>query len=69
MFYSNAMRAVENIKQERATPEQWLKMIEKNGGLKAGEDKWLGLSEWLKGQDKKSLTKQEVLEYIAQNKI
>ena len=30
VFYSNAMRAVENIKQERATPEQWLKMIEKN---------------------------------------
>lgn len=69
VFYSNAMRAVENIKQERATPEQWLAMLQKNGGLKAGEDKWLGLSEWLKGQDKKSLTKQEVLEYIAQNKI
>lgn len=24
VFYSNAMRAVENIKQERATPEQWV---------------------------------------------
>lgn len=34
VFYSNAMRAVENIKQERATLEQWLKMIEKNGGYK-----------------------------------
>lgn len=38
MFYSNAERAVEGIKQEKATPEQWLKMIEKAGGLKAGED-------------------------------
>ena len=36
VFYSNAIRAVENIKQERATPEQWLKMIEKQGGMKAG---------------------------------
>ena len=36
VFYSNAMRDVENIKQERATPEQWLKMIEKQGGMKAG---------------------------------
>lgn len=65
-FYSNAERAVEGIKQDKATPEQWLKMVEKAGGLKAGEDKWLGLSEWLKGSDKKSLTKQEVLDYIRQ---
>ena len=68
-FYSNAEAAVRSIKQEKATPEQWLKMIEKNGGLKAGEDKWLGLSDWLKASDKKTLTKQEVLGYIAQNEI
>ena len=40
--YSNAMRAVENIKQERATPEQWLKMIEKNGGNKKSPPSRLG---------------------------
>ena len=68
-FYSNAERAVENVKQEKATPEQWLKMIEKNGGLKAGEDKWLGLSDWLKASDKKTLTKQEVLDFIKENQI
>ena len=68
-FYSNAEFAVNNIKQEKATPEQWLKMIEKNGGLKAGEDKWLGLSDWLKASDKKTLTKEEVLDYINANKI
>lgn len=69
IFYSNAEYAVRGIKQEKATPEQWLKMIEKNGGLKAGEDKWLGLSDWLKASDKKSLTKDEVLQYIAENDI
>jgi hypothetical protein len=36
-FYSNAEYVVRGIKQDNATPEQWLKMIEKNGGLKAGE--------------------------------
>ena len=66
-FYSNAEYAVRGIKQEKATPEQWLKMIEKAGGLKAGEDKWLGLSDWLKASDKKTLTKDEVLQYIADN--
>ena len=69
IFVSNAAKAVEGIKNEKATPEQWLKQLEKNGGLKAGEDKWIGLSDWLKSQDKKSLTKQEVLDYINQNKI
>lgn len=68
-FYSNAEFAVRSIKQEKATPEQWLKMIEKAGGLKAGEDKWLGLSDWLKASDKKTLTKDEVLQYIAENDI
>lgn len=68
-FYSNAANAVLGIKQEKATPEQWLKMIEKAGGLKAGEDKWIGLSDWLKASDKKTLTKQEVLDYINENQI
>ncbi len=69
VFVSNAAKAVEGIRQEKATPEQWLKMIEKNGGLKAGEDKWMGLSEWLKASDKKTLTKQEVLDFINENMI
>ena len=69
VFVSNARRAVEGIRQEKATPEQWLAMLQKQGGLKAGEDKWLGLSDWLKGQDKKSLTKQEVLDFVDQNQI
>ena len=68
VFYSNAMKAVEGIKQEKATPEQWLAMITKAGGLKAGEDKWLGLSDWLKEQ-KGSVTKQDVLDYIRKNQI
>lgn len=68
-FFSNAMYAVDHITQDKATPEQWLAMITKNGGIKAGEDKWLGLSDWLKSQDKKSLTKQEVMDYIRQNQI
>lgn len=69
IFYSDAERAVREIKQEKATPQQWLAMLQKNGGLKAGEDKWIGLSDWLKTSDKKTLTKQEVLDYIRANKI
>ena len=77
IFVSNARKAVEEIKQEKATPQQWLAMIKKNGGLKVGEDKWMGLSEWLeekgklKGENGKdiSLTKQEVLDFVNENAI
>lgn len=71
-FFSNAERVVENIKQNKATPEQWLAMIKKDGGLKAGEDKWMGLSDWLNEQKThgvKTLTKDEVLQFIRENQI
>ena len=69
IFVSNAAKAVEGINMGKAAPEQWLKTLEKNGGLKAGEDKWMGLSEWLKSTDKKSVTKQELLDFINENMI
>ena len=68
-FYSNAERAVENIKQNKATAEQWQAMIKKDGGLKAGEDRWMGLSDWLAENKGKSLTKDEVLNFIRENGI
>lgn len=69
VFYSNAQRAVDGIRQEKAKAEQWLAMIQKQGGLKAAEDKWLGLSDWLNERKGKSLTKQEVLDYIRENDV
>lgn len=72
VFYSNAQRAVENVAQEKATPEQWIKMIEKQGGFKAGEDKWLGLRDWLNTaaqEGAKTVNKQQILDYIKSNQI
>lgn len=69
IFVSNAAKAVEGIQMGKATPEQWLKMLEKNGGLKAGEDKWMGLSDWLKASEKKTLTKQEVLDFVNEHMV
>ena len=68
-FYSNAERAVENVKQEKASAEQWKAMLTKAGGIKAGEDKWMGLSQWLDEHKGKSLTRGEVLEFVRDNGI
>ena len=68
-FYSNAEKAVMDVKQDKAAPAQWLAMLTNKGGIKAGEDKWLGLSQWLKDSTEKSLTKSQVLDYINSHRI
>lgn len=67
-FYSNAERAVADAKMNNGTGEQWLNYLKNNGGLKAEEDKWMGLSEWLKEQTK-SVSKNELLKFIDGNTI
>ena len=61
IFMSNASRTVDGIKQEKAKPEQWLAMIQKAGGLKAAEDKCLGLSDWLKPKGNEIVSMEEVM--------
>ena len=68
-FYSNAEKAVKDIRQDKAAPAQWLAMLTNKGGIKAGEDKWLGLSGWLKDSTEKSLTKGQILDYINSHRI
>lgn len=68
-FYSNAAKAVENVKQNKATAEQWKAMLTKAGGIKAGEDKWMGLSTWLDEHKGETLTKDEVRQFVSDNGI
>ena len=64
ILYSNARAALDSIRQEKATPAQWLAMLTKAGGIKAGEDRWTGLSEWLSGHPAPSIDKQEITAYL-----
>jgi hypothetical protein len=68
-FYSNAAHAVEGVKQEKAKAEQWKAMLTKAGGIKAGEDKWMGLSTWLDEHKGETLTKDEVLQFVRDNAV
>ena len=65
-FYSPAMRAVENIQQEKMTPAQAIAAIKSAPDVRQEELDWLGLEEAFKG--KKSVTRQEVLDHIEQNR-
>lgn len=66
-FYSAASKAVDAIQQPKGTGDQFLKQIEKTPGVKPDEIKWTGLDDFLKS--KKSVTKQEVQEYMAANRV
>jgi diguanylate cyclase (GGDEF)-like protein len=64
-FYSPTVRAVEALKQERGTGDQFFAQITKTPGVKEAEWKWMGLDDFLKG--KQSVTKAEIAEFVRQN--
>jgi hypothetical protein len=64
-YYSTVEDALEKIKQEKGTPEQFKAMLLKNGAKQAELD-WMGWDETFTG---KSVTKAEIQDWINQNKI
>lgn len=67
-FFSAVSHAVDQSKQDKASPDQWLGMIKNSSGVKPEEMEWLGLNDWLKDQ-KGSVTKQALKDYIRANAI
>ncbi|NOR88597.1 MAG: methyltransferase, partial [Bacteroidales bacterium] len=66
LFTSPSKTALNHIKQNKATPEQWKAMLLKNGAKQVELD-WMGFDEF--SQDKKSLNKQEVSDWMEANKV
>lgn len=65
-FYSPTEQALNLIKQEKGTPEQWKAMLLKNGAKEA-EIEWMGWEDFV--DEKKSLTKADIQEWIDGNRI
>jgi len=66
-FQSNVEKFISDIKQEKGSGDQFLAQIKKAAGVKEEEISWIGLDEFLKG--KKSVTKQEMLDFIEANSV
>ncbi|MGE5510347.1 MAG: hypothetical protein ACM31O_03735 [Bacteroidota bacterium] len=64
-LYSQAQRAVAELKQEKGTGQQMLAMLKK-AGVKDEEIKWTGLDK-LAGE--KSITKAQLIEHLERNKV
>ena len=66
-FYSVVEETVNNLSMEKGSGQQIFNTIKNSAGVKPEELKWLGLETFLK--DKKTVTKQEVLDHINANRL
>lgn len=66
-FYSAVEDAALNLQRKSGSGQAMLNDITKAANVKADEIKWIGLDDFLKG--KKNVTKEEVQQFIAQNKV
>lgn len=66
-FYSPLLKAVQNLKQQKGTGEQFFNMLTKTPGVKEAEWKWMGLDDFLRG--KQSVTRQEIEDFVQGNQV
>ena len=74
LFQSTALMGIDNIKQNAATGDQWMKMISDQGGKGTAQElEWIGLKDFLDGyiseNNVKSVPKEVVQQYIRDNQI
>lgn len=62
-FYSQAEKFFEGVKQEKASPQQWLGMI-RNSNIKPEELAWLDLENWFKAFNNQPIKRGDILDYI-----
>ena len=68
-FYSAVEHNVNAIPQSKMTGEQWLGTLSNKPGVKGEELDWTGLSEFLTENKGKPVTKEQIQEHLAANKV
>jgi hypothetical protein len=68
-FFSPTEQVVMNLPQEKGTAQQMLAQISKAPGAKAAELRATGLEEFLKSKGTAPVTRQEIQNYLANNRV
>jgi hypothetical protein len=68
-FFSPTEQVVMNLPQEKGTAQQMLAQISKAPGAKAAELRATGLEEFLKSKGTAPVTRQEIQDYLANNRV
>lgn len=68
-YYSELSRATDRAKVEKTKPDQWLNVLRQTPGVKQEEIDATGLEDWLKLQGDRTVTKQEISDYVKNNGV
>lgn len=68
-FYSAVEHTINNIPQTKMTGDQWLGTITNKPGVKGEELDWTGLKSFLEENKGKPVTKAQIEEHLASNKV
>jgi hypothetical protein len=68
-YYSALKDAADTAKVEKTKSDQWLNVLRQTQGVKQEEIEATGLEDWLKLQGDRTVTKQEISDYLSQNGI
>lgn len=68
VFISNALASLDRIPMKSGNAQAWINKIQQAGGLKKEEDKWMGLTDWLKEQ-KGNISKEDVAGFIREHQV
>jgi len=68
-YYSALEDATKRAKVERTKPDQWLNILRQTQGVKQEEIDATGLEDWLKLQGDRTVTKQEITDYVKNNGV
>jgi hypothetical protein len=68
-FYSPAEKAVMGLPQDKGTASQMLAQITKTQGVKPVELRATGLEDYLKGKGNEPVTKQEIQDFLTNNRV
>ena len=68
-FYSNMDRIVERIDMVTAKPSNWISKIKGQDDYAPEEDRFMGLTQWLKDQGDTRIPKEKIGEFIRQNSV
>ena len=68
IFYSKAFEVIQQKMPNKAPPQQILGIL-KSAGIKQEEMNWLGVEDWLQELKVKSVSKTDVLNFIAENTV
>ena len=68
VFISNALASLDKIPMKSGNAQAWINKIQQAGGLKKEEDKWMGLTDWLKEQ-KGNISKEDVAGFIREHQV